>query len=585
MSGEANPIQTKEELDSSLEAAYKSGDLGLVALLVWEAMHRFPDEAGVARIYAKKLLRDDYIQSLSLASLKSNLKEERESGEVDEVARIAAVGLLNFPDNRYLLFNLLHAFENRSPHLLQYVIEDLGEPGDDAALLNAHAGLAQQQGDYIKAQALFQRLVRIEPDNCVFIQNLSAAMTGLKNYEGAIELLESNLAKSHEPKEFLARLTTLYREGGYDVCERLLLLDLKFFRQCNRLQDARAHTDIMIFLQDLPAAKLGLERALEFQSDPELAFDLSEIELALGNFRAGLDQYEVRFRAFPELHYCSPKGKIYKGERLTNESLFIWSEQGIGEEVLFSYFYKFVADRTENVIAAVEPRIMPFLSSLVPKWRLINRHDLGKVPPPECDYSCPSGDLFRLYAPSILSKTASLNYPLIVPSNERLQAVEVTLGEKVRPRIGLSWRGGRNINGRIRSMALSEALSGLPDELDIDIVSFQYTEGHEQEVFDHGDRRVALSGLDNRNDFDGIFALMSQCDVIISVDNAVAHFAALLGRPTMVVVPAGQVQYRWKNEDFREAFFPLSEVFTQSIPGRWEDAVASAWSRALEICC
>ena len=61
MSGEANPIQTKEELDSSLEAAYKSGDLGLVALLVWEVLHRFPNEAAVARIYKKKLLRDDYI--------------------------------------------------------------------------------------------------------------------------------------------------------------------------------------------------------------------------------------------------------------------------------------------------------------------------------------------------------------------------------------------------------------------------------------------------------------------------------------------------------------------------------------------
>jgi tetratricopeptide (TPR) repeat protein len=583
MSGEANPIHTKEELDSSLEAAYKSGDLGLVALLVWEVLHRFPDEAGVARIYSKKLLRDCYIQSLDLALLKQNLKEERDSGKVDELARIAAVGLLKFPAERYFLLNLLTAFEGGSPHLLQYVLNDLGPPGDDVVLLNANAAFAQQQGDYSRAQAIFQELVRIEPDNCVFIQNLSAAMTGLGNYEGAIELLESNLAKAPEPKEFLMRLTTLYGEVGHDISERLRQLDLKFFSDCKRVQDERAHSDIMIFLQDFPAAKLGLERAQKLEFDVECAFDLAEIELALGNFLVGLDQYNVRFKTFPKLQYCSPKGKAYKGERLISDSLFIWSEQGIGEELMFSHFYKFVAERVENVIAAVEPRLMPQLSLLVPKWQLINRHDLEKIPPPECDYSCPSGDLFRLFAPDVLSKKLALDYPLLAPSSERLESVVNALGEKLRPRVGLSWRGGRSVNGKIRSMTLEEALSGLTDDLDIEIVSLQYTEGHEQEVIDHGDRRVALSGLDNFNDFDGIFALMSQCDAIISVDNAVAHFAGALGCPTMVLVPAGQTQYRWKNVEFRTAFFPSSEVFIQTIPGDWDDPVRSAWSRALAL--
>jgi tetratricopeptide (TPR) repeat protein len=585
MSGEANPIQTKEELDTSLEAAYKSGDLGLVALLVWETLQRFPDDAGVARIYSKKLLRDDYIQSLDFANLKKNLKVERESGTTDEAARIAAVGLLKFPKNRHFLLNFLVTFEDHRPHLIKYVIEELGEPDDDdVVLLNANAAFAQQQGDYAKAYAVFKKLVRIEPENFVFIQNLSAAMTGLGKYEAAINILEAHIANAPEPKEFLQRLSNLYRQCGQDVEEKLLQLDVRCFQECKRLQDARAHADIMLFLQNLPAAKLGVEKALEYKFNPDYAFELSEAELALGNFQAGLDRYDVRFDAFPGLRYCSPKGKPYQGERLTTESLLIWSEQGIGEEILFCYFYKFIAERVQNVTLAASPRLMPFLARIVPNWQLINRHPLERnTPPPECDYSCPAGDLFRLFALDVLTKKIFLDYPLFAPSSERLKSVSTILGKRTKPRIGLSWRGGRKTNGKIRSMTLAQALAGLPKELDIDIVSLQYTEDHEQEVFEQGDRRVALSGLDNRNDFDGIFALITQCDAVISIDNAVAHFAAALGCPTMVVVPAGQIQFRWKNERFRTVFFPSAEIFTQSSPGSWNTAVEAAWSRALAL--
>jgi hypothetical protein len=72
--------------------------------------------------------------------------------------------------------------------------------------------------------------------------------------------------------------------------------------------------------------------------------------------------------------------------------------------------------------------------------------------------------------------------------------------------------------------------------------------------------------------------------VVLTVDNAVAHFAAALGVPTIVLVPAGQIQYRWKNEDMRRLLFPSSELFIQTVPGDWSDPIEKGWSRVLNIC-
>ena len=172
---------------------------------------------------------------------------------------------------------------------------------------------------------------------------------------------------------------------------------------------------------------------------------------------------------------------------------------------------------------------------------------------------------------------------MINPDTRRFEQISQLLANKTKPRIAISWRGGSDANGKIRSMELSDLLSGLPPDTQVEIISLQYDEGHEQEVIAHGDRRVAFSGLNNRSDLEGVFALIKCCDAVITVDNAVAHFAAALGVPMAVLVPAAQTQYRWKNQSIKELLFPSARLFVQSKPGDWQGAVDAAWRYALEI--
>lgn len=150
------------------------------------------------------------------------------------------------------------------------------------------------------------------------------------------------------------------------------------------------------------------------------------------------------------------------------------------------------------------------------------------------------------------------------------------LSKNNKKRIGISWRGGQDVSGKIRSMELSEILRAIPDDFDADIISFQYGDEVNNEIISNGDRRVQISGLDTFNDIDGVLALLSCCDAVLSVDNAVAHFASFLGVPTGVLIPAGQVQFRWKNVQLKNLFFPGTRTFVQRVPGVWAEPASDA---------
>ena len=562
--------------------AFRSGDIGQTAFITWELMNRFPEKAGVARVYAKKILRDPEIVGLTVEAIRNNVKTAVAEKNDEETAQLGALGLLKFPADRSLTLRFLDALDRlKRLDLAAHALDSLGEPeDDDITLLNAAAALAHRQGDHQRAYKLFSHLRSIAPDNEQIVTNLSAAQVGLKKYDEAVSLLESFLAEAKEPKEFVRRLINIRHVHYGDATPYLKSLDERFFYNLDSIKIARIHADVNTFLQNFEQVEQGLKACQTFSYNPVVQFEISEAQLTLGKFDEALKNYEVRFEAFPHLDYCEPKGERYKGQILDQESLFVWSEQGIGDELLFACLFEELDKRVKNVTVAMDPRTIPPVAKKYPNWKFINRHKL-EDDIPVTDFACPSGDLFIQFFPELLAGRKSFQEPLITPDETRLQSIQEILGGKTKSRIGISWRGGSDVNGRIRSMDLPTFMAGLPVGIDVNITSFQYDGEHEQEVIDHGDRRVALSGLNNRDDLEGVFCLLSQCDAVLTVDNAVAHFSALMGVPTYVLIPAGQTQFRWKNPDLKQMFFPHAVLCRQTVPGDWGMAVEQGWSAVL----
>jgi ADP-heptose:LPS heptosyltransferase len=239
--------------------------------------------------------------------------------------------------------------------------------------------------------------------------------------------------------------------------------------------------------------------------------------------------------------------------------------------------------RVKNLVIALDNRLIPAFQVKYPQWTFVDRHNLPSDLP-KFDYVCPLGDLMVLFLTDLLEKGHVFEQPVIAPDTARHNKISQLVAKSERPRVAVSWRGGgANANGKIRSMLLEDLMSGLPASSDVEVISLQYDENYEKEIMMNGDRRVAFSGLNNRYDLEGVFALISCCDAVITVDNAVAHFAAALGVPVAVLIPAAQTQFRWKQSAIRQLLFPSARLFVQGKPGDWVAPVEDAWRYALEI--
>lgn len=585
MSGtDSTAARTLEELEALMESAFQAGDVGETALLCWESMVRFPESCAVARIFTKKLLRDPEVAGIPLETFKSNAKELREAGEANELAQLSALGLLRFPAQRYLTLSLLDAGQTLGrKEWLRPAVKALGEPkDDDIVLLNAVASLENEEGNYERANELFRKLHRLEPNNETIVRNLSASMVGMGRYEDAVELLESYLPAAEEPREYVQRLAPLYGLSGFDVEGKIAELDNRLFASCSSLAKARVHVDLQLFLQNMEGMAQGLHSMLEYKWDPGIAFDLAEVEIARGQLEAGLERYRVRFEAFPYLEWFTSDLPPYEGQQLDSEVLLLWGEQGIGDEIMFSMFLQTLEPLVKNVVVACDKRLMHVLKPRYPTWHFLDRHDMPQQLP-DADLVCPMGRLMELFLPELIDKQGKFSHPIFTPEPKRFEQVQSILSEKSNPRVAITWRGGSKTNGLIRSMEIREILSGIPDDFPIDVLSLQYDGEHEREVIDHGDSRVALSGLDNRWDLEGVFALLKCCDAVVTVDNAVAHFACALGVPTAVLIPAAQVQFRWKNQQMKQLLFPSARLFVQPAPGDWATPVNDAWQYVLNL--
>ncbi|MCC3468598.1 MAG: tetratricopeptide repeat protein, partial [Microcoleus sp. PH2017_06_SFM_O_A] len=74
---------------------------------------------------------------------------------------------------------------------------------------------------------------------------------------------------------------------------------------------------------------------------------------------------------------------------------------------------------------------------------------------------------------------------------------------------------------------------------------------------------------DNLNDFADTAAVISQLDLVICVDTAVAHLAGALGKPVWILL-SFMPDWRWLLTREDSPWYPTARLFRQSKPGDWD---------------
>lgn len=290
-------------------------------------------------------------------------------------------------------------------------------------------------------------------------------------------------------------------------------------------------------------------------------FSRGYCNLALGNLEQGFVEYEPRRHQLIAL----PDGPHYDGAQdLHGKTLFVVGENTLSDNLLFSRYLPLVH---ADVVLAV-PEHSHALFHNVPGIRLAVR-SIGHF-----DYWC------TLMSLAVTSKTTINTIPPLatfcLPLDNTIRW-RPDLGLLQSRRIGLCW-SGPECKGEIPL----ELFSPLFDIEGVELYSFQDTvETSNKAAFERYD--IWNMGLKFKTFVDAACALKSM-DLLITVDNAIAHLAATLNIPCWVVLPKYRTHWLWGSRKNTCPWYPGVRIFRQFNDGDWTSVVTEVHKSLIEFC-
>lgn len=293
-------------------------------------------------------------------------------------------------------------------------------------------------------------------------------------------------------------------------------------------------------------------------------YNRSVVWLKRGQFREGWVEHEWRFAAGVAKRQEVPR-PLWDGSSLEGRSILIYTEQGLGDVLMFARFLPILRRKAARLVIACHHPLRPFFESLdcIDDWFPIDQpHDIN----------------FDVYAAMmsvapLLQMNHELRFPHSVPylfaEPARIEAWRRPVRDLPGFKVGLVWQGNPLFRvDRYRSVPLHHfaPLATVPG---VTFVSLQH--GHGTEQIEPNRDKIPLTLLPEL-DRDGVFldraAVMQHLDLIITTDTSAAHLAGGLGRPVWVIL-AANCDWRWMHDRSDSPWYPTMRLFRQRKLGEW----------------
>jgi tetratricopeptide (TPR) repeat protein len=439
----------------------------------------------------------------------------------------------------------------------------------DAAYAEGHNTrglLLTQLGRPEEALAALDRAVALNPSHPAFWNNRGVALAALARQDEAAAAFGRALTLAPGFADALSnRAAALRALGRLDeaqaACDQALALepghaDAWVNRGCIQRDQGR-HAEAMA----------AFDQALAVKPDHvEAAWSRALLHLVTGDYAAGWRGFELRWKR-PELmaYVPGPGAPLWLGETpIAGRTLLLRSEQGLGDSMQMLRYVPRLAALGARVLLAVQPPLETLAAAVPGVHALVRPGD----PLPPHDVQTPLMSL--PLAMGTLEDAIPWDGPYLAAPPGQAEAWAARLGPRRGLRVGLAWSGNpKHLNDRNRSLALA-TLAPLLDQ-DAGFVSLQkdHAPADRERLADLG---VATAALGDLGDTAG---LITQMDLVISVDTSVAHLAGAMGKPVWLLLPfAGD--FRWGVRGDTTPWYPTARLFRQAAPGAWAGVVGRA---------
>lgn len=445
---------------------------------------------------------------------------------------------------------------------------------------------ALQQGRLDDAIRDLGQAAALAPDNPVYQCRLGAAYSAACDPDTAARCFGKALILKPDYPEALNNLATvLAATGRLDAA-------VDHYRRALALQEAfpEAWNNLGVALKDRGARSDAIQafrRAIALRPDyPEAEKNLGMAELAGGDFARGFAAFDRRFdepnawrRRFPQ--------PPWRGQSLAGQTILVWGEQGIGDEVMYGTLLADVIAQAGRCVIECAPRLVPLFARAFPSQTVLARSD---PPDPETGradiaYQTAAGSLCRWFRRCRRDFGSGRAYLTADPDKvARLRARYRKGLDRDRPVIGIAWQS-RLHDGSLQLQQFARSKScGLDHWGPIfaaaphaRFVSLQYGDCGEAIAgarAAYGADIVVDSEVDQFASLDDFAAQIGALDLVVSTSNTAAHLAGALGKPVWLLL-AKVPDWRWQEKGAESLWYPKVKLFRQCVAGDWRDPVAA----------
>jgi hypothetical protein len=317
---------------------------------------------------------------------------------------------------------------------------------------------------------------------------------------------------------------------------------------------------------------------MSVEKDP----DYADGHMALGmmllkdeQLKEGWGHYEHRWKS----QQLKPRGLTcpqWKGQNLEGKSILVYGEQGFGDMIQFAPYAQFLAEKYPDASVIVEGRqpLKRLLATMPSVKSVIN---IGEKLP-HLDYNISMMTLGGMFTPTVDSIRP---YEYFIDQDSIDRWVENTQPLPPGFRIGVCWAGLSRVHNpdaarvdSIRSTTLQQfaQLTKIPG-----LVWLSLQKGSPSEQLKNCPAGMTIGDFsEDMFDFYETCAAAKTCDLVISVDTAVAHATASVGVPTWVLSRYDGC-WRWFHGREDSPWYPTVRVFEQPKKHDWDGVMAQVY--------
>jgi len=496
---------------------------------------------------------------------------------------------------------------NLAKALKHLLIAESIEP-QNFAVINEIGTCYAKLSNHLKALEYHYKAASISSDNPIIIANIGLDLSKLQRFEDSIPYFHKSIELDPQSSiPYIGLVNVFHHLGDHLKVSQLSIDAISKFPQMpefhsslgtaliglNQLNEAEYCLDTALLLNPKQVdAKLNLgrlkslrhkheeaivifEEALQQNQTvqqeyiPVIKYNLSYEYFWIGDLARGWDFYDFGFDTHVN-HYQSRKPnrsfdvKRWEGEPLGNNTLLIWREQGLGDEIMFLSMLHDVSLVAKNIVVECDHRLVNIVKNSFPKVKVrpSSFDSQFKTEHSDFDFHIPMGSLGKIFRRNISDFKKNSSY-LVPQKTTHPELNEFFAAQKDHVKIGICWRSGALSNERnINYIPLHhwEEIFKIPNAV---FINLQYGDCElelleAEKLFNVSIQRWQF--IDLKNDLDTVFSLINELDVVVTAGTAVAHMTYSIGKPALTFVPF----IDWAS--FGTNYFPWSPKMIPFLP-------------------